>query len=448
MRRRGLEQELGNALGIWLVLPFAGLLLAIAILPLAAGHWFERNRNRGLVAGLFGLPVVLYLALFHGRPGMEQVLVTFEEYVSFIILLAALFTVAGGIYVTGHLLGTPLTNLAFLLTGAVLANFIGTTGASMVLIRPLLRANAERRHKRHVIIFAIFLMSNIGGLLTPLGDPPLFLGFLRGVDFFWTLRLFPQWAMTVALVSAVFLVVEIRAHRKEGAEVLRREIAEYVPVGVAGKMNLLFLLGIIVAVLASGPLGEAGEVIHFPFLREAVMVLMMLLSLYVAPRGPRKANHFTWHPIIEVAVIFAGIFAAMIPALAILEARGGELGLDRPWQFFWVTGILSSFLDNAPTYLTFTSTAQGVLGIEQLSGLMGEQPLAALGASPGLFLAAISCGAVFMGANSYIGNAPNFMMKSIAEESGLRMPSFFGYMAYSGMVLVPIFFLVTLVFFL
>jgi len=440
-------EDLGQSLGLWLVLPFAGLLLCIAILPLVAEHWFEKNRNRALIAAAFGVPVVVYLIGRFGSEGLTEVLLTGEEYLSFIILLAALYTISGGIYLTGNLLGTPLTNVAFLLVGAVMANFIGTTGAAMVLIRPLLRANSERHNQKHVVIFFIFVVANIGGLLTPLGDPPLFLGFLRGVDFFWTLKLLPQWAMAVGLTTAVFFVLDYRAYRKEKAVSIREDIADYVPMRIAGKVNLLFLAGVIASVLLSKPLAHVGEIVHFPFLRELVMIIMIVLSLKVGPSGPRKANHFSWAPIQEVAIIFAGIFAAMIPALAILKARGGELGLTEPWHFFWATGVLSSFLDNAPTYLTFTSTAQGFLGIGDVSGLMGTQVIEAVGRAPAAFLAAISCGAVFMGANSYIGNAPNFMVKSIAESSGLKMPSFFGYMAYSIAVLVPIFLVVTLVFF-
>jgi Na+/H+ antiporter NhaD/arsenite permease-like protein len=442
-----MTEELGYHLSPLLILPFAGLLLSIAVLPLVAEHWFEKNRHRALVAAVFGVPVVLFLLLTEGSHGLEEVLGTFEEYISFIVLLGSLYTISGGIYLTGQLLGTPTTNLAFLLSGAVLANFIGTTGASMVLIRPLLRANANRKHKRHIVIFGIFLMANIGGLLTPLGDPPLFLGFLRGVDFFWTLNLIPQWIFTVGIVAAIFMVFEQRAFRKEDKNLMRRELQVYLPMRVAGKVNVLFLFGVVAAVLLSDPLGDLGEALRFPFMRELMMLGMVVLSLKVGPSGPRASNHFTWNPIIEVAVLFAGIFAAMIPALLILEARGAELGLVHPSQFFWTTGVLSSFLDNAPTYLTFTSTAQGYLGIGSLGALTQTTPIEGIAYVPAAFLAAISCGAVFMGANSYIGNAPNFMVKAIAEESGVKMPSFFGYMAYSALVLVPVFLLVTLVFF-
>src|SRR5665648_918248 len=338
-----MPEEMGEALSLWLVLPFAGLLLSIAVLPLMAEHWFEKNRNRALVAAVFGVPVVLYLVVRFGSEGLSEVLSTGEEYISFIVLLTALFTISGGIYLTGNLLGTPLTNVAFLLVGAVLANFIGTTGAAMVLIRPLLRANADRTRKKHVIIFFIFIVCNIGGLLTPLADPPLFLGFLRGVSFFWTLQLFPQWAFTVLVVIGIFLILETRAYREDRHKFVNLATRSYLPSGIAGRINFLYLGGVIAAVLLSSPLLELGEAIHFPFLREVLMITMLVLSLKAAPTGPRASNHFNWDPIAEVAIIFAGIFAAMIPALAILEARGGELGLDQPWQFFWSTGVLSSF---------------------------------------------------------------------------------------------------------
>jgi Na+/H+ antiporter NhaD/arsenite permease-like protein len=439
---------LGDELSPWMVAPFVGLLLSIAILPLAAGEWFEKNRNKALVAALFGVPVVVYLAVAFGAEGRESLGETLHEYLSFIVLLTALFAISGGVYLSGDPLATPRNNITFLFVGAVLANFIGTTGAAMLLVRPVLRANAERTHMRHTVIFLIFIVCNIGGLLTPLGDPPLFLGFLRGVDFFWTLRLLPQWGMAVGLTLLVYAVFEVRAYRREPTQAVLADRAEYVPIRVLGKLNVLFLAGVIAAVLASQPLADAGEAIGFPFLREVVMVAMIVLSLRVGPHRPRELNRFTWGPIQEVAIIFAGIFAAMIPALAILEARGDELGITQPWQYFWATGTLSSFLDNAPTYLTFSATAQGLLGVPDQAALMGTQVVASVGAAPSAFLAAISCGAVMMGANSYIGNAPNFMVKSIAEESGIAMPHFFGYMGYSALVLLPIFGLVTLVFFL
>ena len=446
--------RLGDSLSVWLILPFVGLLLCIAVLPLAAPVWFERLRNKALVAAAFGVPVVVYLVVAQGVLGREKVLATAEDYFSFIILLTALFTISGGIYLTGDPLGTPRNNLAFLAVGALLANLVGTTGAAMLLVRPMLRANSERTHTRHVFVFLIFIVCNIGGALTPLGDPPLFLGFLQGVSFFWTLRLIPQWLVAGGLTLLVFWLVDSYYYRKEPLSALVADETEYVPLRLLGKVNFLFLGGVLLAVLASGPLARAGHAVHLPLLSEAVMVAMIALSLRFGPSQPRRLNRFSWGPIGEVAIVFAGIFAAMVPALAILEARGDEVGLSTPWQYFWASGLLSSFLDNAPTYLTFTSMAQGLLGVHSTAGLMNPQvaPVVgyapAIGYAPAAFLAAVSCGAVFMGANSYIGNAPNFMVKSIAEEHGVDMPHFFHYMAWSAVVLLPIFAVVTVLFFL
>jgi len=441
-------RELGSDLSIAWLIPFAGMLLSLAVLPLTVPRWFHRDRNKVLVAITWSLPVLVLLELVRRETGHHALLETAEEYVAFVVLLGSLFTISGGMYLTGNLLGTPRTNVAFLAVGAVLANFIGTTGAACLLIRPILRANTERRYVRHTAVFTIMVVANLGGLLTPLGDPPLFLGFLGGVDFFWTLRLFPQWALAVGLTLAIYYVIDRRYYARETPLSRVEDIEDYVPLGMAGKVNVLFLGGVIGAVLLSEPLHEIGTAIHFPFLRELIMVAMAALSLTVGSQMPRRWNQFTWAPIVEVAVLFAGIFTTMIPALAILEARGQELGLTQPWQYFWLTGVLSSFLDNAPTYLTFTSLAQGTLGVDGLGGLMSTTVTGGAAAAPAAFLAAISCGAVFMGANSYIGNAPNFMVKSIAEHTNVRMPSFFGYMGYSAAVLLPVFAIVTLVFFL
>ena len=438
---------LGDDLGLWLIAPFAGMLFCIAVLPLAAPKWFEVLRNKALVAAVFGIPVIVYLVLRQGHPGRESVLATAEEYVSFIVLLLALFAISGGIYLTGDPLGTPRNNLVFLAVGAVLANFVGTTGAAMLLVRPLLRANSERTKVRHIFIFLIFIVCNLGGLLTPLGDPPLFLGFLNGVSFTWTLRLWPQWLLVNGLILAVFFVMDTYYYRKEPAAAIAADEAEFVPIRLLGKVNILLLGGVIAAVVLSQPLAEMGKALHFPFLRELVMLAMVALSLRYGPAEPRILNRFSWEPIGEVAIVFAGIFATMVPALAILEAHGHELGLTLPWQYFWTTGVLSGVLDNAPTYLTFTSAAQGYLGIPTTGGLMSAQTMPGFAAAPAAFLAAISCGAVFMGALTYIGNAPNFMVRSIAEEHGVSMPNFFHYMAWSAVVLLPVFVLVTVVFF-
>jgi len=439
--------SLGDALSPWLIVPFGGLLLCIAVLPLAAPAWFDRLPNKALVAAVFGVPVLVYLAVEFGAVGRERILSTAEEYFSFIILLAALFTISGGIYLTGDPLGTPRNNLSFLAVGAVLANFVGTTGAAMLLVRPLLRANSERTRTRHIFVFLIFVVCNTGGLLTPLGDPPLFLGLLQGVSFFWTLRLLPQWLLANALILVVFWLIDTYHYRKEPPGALIADQAEYVPLRLLGGVNIVLLAGVLVAVILSGPLEHLGRLVHVPLFRDFILIALILLSLRFGPADPRRRNHFTWGPIGEVAIIFAGIFASMVPALAILEARGDELGITTPLQFFWTTGVLSSFLDNAPTYLSFTALAQGLTGAPDAGGLMSTQVVPSLGVAPAAFLAAISCGAVFMGANSYIGNAPNFMVKSIAEEQGVDMPHFFHYMGWSCVVLLPIFAVVSLVFF-
>ncbi len=380
--------------------------------------------------------------------GREQVLVTAEDYFSFIVLLAALFTVSGGIHLTGNLLGTPFTNTVFMMVGAVIASFIGTTGAAMLLVRPLLRANSERHHTVHIFVFTIFVVCNIGGLLTPLGDPPLFLGFLNGVDFTWTFRLWPEWLLVNSVVIVIFFALDTYVYRKRETPFDKDlDVVDYVPLGVKGALNVAFLAGVVLTVALSTHINAVGTALHIPFLREIIMIALMVLSLRVGSQEGRSLNQFTWGPIREVAIIFAGIFAAMVPALALLEANGSALGLKEPWHFFWATGGLSSVLDNAPTYLSFTSAALGYLGIDgNIGSLMAAQPTPPTGQVPADFLAAISLGAVFMGAMTYIGNAPNFMVKSMAEEQGIRMPSFFGYTAYAALILLPLFAVVTLVF--
>ena len=402
------------------VAPFVLMLLAIAVCPLRVPHWWESNRNKLLVAFVFGLPILaLYLAR---EPG--ALLHMAREYVSFILLLAGLFVISGGILLRGDLAATPLTNVGFLAAGSVLSSFVGTTGASMLLVRPLLQTNRQRRHVKHTVIFFIFLVSNIGGMLTPLGDPPLFLGYLQGVPFAWTFRLWPQWGFMVALLLALYFVWDTRHYAREPLAALRRDRAQLEPLRVRGALNILGLGGVVLAV----------AFLHEPW-REAVILALAGVSLWRTPREVRRANGFSWFPIVEVAVLFFGIFLTMIPALELLRHRGGELGVREPWQFFWATGVLSSFLDNAPTYLTFLALGQGLGLTREIVGV------------PEAILAAISVGAVAMGANSYIGNAPNFMVKSIAEEQGVQMPSFFGYMLYSGLVLLPLFVAVTLVFY-
>jgi len=410
---------LGHTLPLWSVLPFAGMLLSIALIPLVSPDFWARHF--GKVSLAFGAPMAVYF-LF---ADYHELLHTALEYFSFIVLLGSLFTISGGILLKGTLRGRPAVNCAFLGVGAVIANLLGTTGAAMLLIRPLLRANAHRKKKSHVFIFFIFVVANMGGSLTPIGDPPLFLGYLKGVPFFWTLKnLWHFWLLGNSLVIGVFYVLDRRAMRAEEAQDggIDEGVGERVPLSMEGAWNFALLGVVICAVFAPTPW------------REVAMIAASAVSVWKTPKPIREKNEFTWHPIEEVAILFAGIFATMIPALLILKARGGELGVTQPWHFFWVTGSLSSFLDNAPTYLTFLSLAQGLSGPADVVGV----------AAP--ILQGISAGAVFMGANSYIGNAPNFMVKSIVESAGVRMPSFLGYMAYSVVVLLPIFALVTWVF--
>jgi Na+/H+ antiporter NhaD/arsenite permease-like protein len=447
--------RLAQQLPLISVVPFLLLLLAIAVLPLFAGHWWEHNRNKAIVVACFALPMIAYLGLVHGPAGRFVLEEKLLEYVAFIVLLAALYTISGGIYIQGSLSGTPLVNSGMMAVGAVLANLIGTTGASVVLIRPLLRANKSRRDKVHVVVFFIFVVSNCAGLLTPLGDPPLFLGFLMGVPFEWTLQLWPQWLLMNAALIAIFnvwdqIVLDREERERPGSQL--EAVMEHEPFAIHGKRNLLFLLGVMAVVLASGKgIGHGGQ--PWPFgVKEAMMAVLAAVSYGVTPAGHHRRNAFNFDPIIEVAVLFVGIFVTMAPALVILNAWGQgardvlgmSFGLHRPWHFFWATGSLSSFLDNAPTYLTFSATAAGLEGVAAEGRFLGEFLLRGEGAA-GL-LAAISTGAVFMGAMTYIGNGPNFMVKAIAESSGVKMPSFFGYIAYSVAVLLPLFLIVTLVF--
>jgi Na+/H+ antiporter NhaD/arsenite permease-like protein len=408
----------------WSIVFFVALLLSIAVIPLISGEWW--GKRYGYVSLALAIPAAVVI-VFHEK---MLLLDTLKDYVSFIILLGSLFVISGGIVIKTSARGKPLLNTVFLLIGAVFASFIGTTGASMVLIRPLIRANRWRTHKLHTFIFFIFLVSNIGGLLTPLGDPPLFLGFLRGVPFSWTFRLFPVWLFAVAILLVIYFLIDSRLVKKENEEALLEELDDAPAEGlkIRGSVNFVFLAMVI------------GSFFIPPVAREALMVAAAALSLNFTPVALREENAFTYHPIIEVAILFAGIFVTMVPPMKILEASGNSLGVDSPWKFFWASGSLSSFLDNAPTYLVFTSAAKGVAVAKGIvTGLVAGVPE--------IFLKAISVGSVFMGANSYIGNGPNFMVKAICEENEVRMPSFFGYMAWSVGILVPLFIVITLLFF-
>lgn len=454
--------NLGAELPLWSVIPFAGILLSIAIFPLVAPHFWHHHYPKIAAAWAVVFAVPFTLA-YRGHALYEIWHIVVSDFLPFIILLFGLFTVAGGIVVRGSMRGSPKVNLILLLVGTSIASLVGTTGASMILIRPVLRANAWRRHQVHVVVFFIFLVSNIGGSLTPLGDPPLFLGFLNGVHFFWTaIHIFPDTLFTAGLVFVVFYALDTYLYRKETPP---PPDPNPVPFAIDGKLNFLFLGGILGAVLLSG-LADWGEIpvglgIHESvqnIVRDVVILGMGAASWFTTSQTLRKANEYTWGPIREVAILFSAIFITIIPALAILKAGSqGHLAflvnaVNTPARYFWATGVLSSFLDNAPTYLTFFHASLGQLypGVPQPEAvryLMGEVAGTSF-PSGDHYLAAISAGAVFMGANTYIGNAPNFMVKAIAEEAGVPMPSFFGYMLkYSIPVLIVVFLLSTPVFF-
>ena len=449
------EGGFGEALPLYSIVPFAGILLSISLFPLFFPHfWHKRYPLVSLAWGAaFAIP---FLAAYGSRALSEISHIIILDYLPFLILLWGLYTVSGGIVFRGSFAGTPLFNTALLSSGAVLASFMGTTGAAMLLIRPLMRANSGRRHRKHVVVFFIFLVANIGGALTPLGDPPLFLGFLHGVPFFWTLKLFLPFLFVSVLLLAIFFVVDSRYYGKEVVAGPREgEAPAAGKFRIEGAFNFLLILCILGSVLFSGTfrLGsfELGGIRleYQDLVREILTIAAGLASLWLTSRKLRKDNGFSWEPMREVAILFAAIFVTMIPALAMLKAGDkGHLaflvgGAGEPWHYFWLTGALSSFLDNAPTYLTFLNMALGHFS----PGLPEKEAILDLIANHELYLEAISTGAVFMGANTYIGNAPNFMVKSIAEEGGIAMPSFLGYIfKWSLPILIPVFILTGMVF--
>ncbi|GAB6165502.1 sodium:proton antiporter [Thermostilla marina] len=450
---------------LWMVTPFVILLLAIALLPLMkwSEHWWESNLHRFYVAAVLAFVTLIYFLVMHGNaieahwpahhisePSADLnwgltfdvfANAIFNEYVPFIVLLFALYTISGGIRIEGDLRAHPLTNSIIILLGALLASFVGTTGAAMLLIWLLLDTNAERKHVQHTVIFFIFCVCNCGGCLLPIGDPPLFLGYLKGVPFLWTFQLWKEWLfVNGVLVVIYFLMDYLYFYRKEEKlDVLRDEVRTR-KLTVRGLFpHLPLLIGVIFGVALLDP-SQAfpGTNWHPPmYLREVVQLAMVALSLIWGDDELRKANQFNYHAIIEVAALFFGIFITMQPALQILNVEGPNLGLTSPVQFFWATGALSSFLDNAPTYVVFFETARS---------LGGENLVPPGNGVAEHLLVAISIGAVFMGANTYIGNAPNFMVRAIADKRGVKMPSFFGYMLWSGLILIPLFVVVTFVF--
>ena len=439
-----------SALSLLWLIPFVGILLSIAVFPLVAPHFW--HHNYGKVSLFWGVAFFIAFTVVNGAnmSFFYLVEVYLLEFIPFIALLLALFTVSGGIQLKGELIGSPKLNLIILLIGTILASWMGTTGAAMLLIRPLIRANAWRKYRVHSVVFFIFLVANIGGSLTPIGDPPLFLGFLKGVAFDWTItHMILPMAFTAGIVLTIYFVIDTVLYKKETNVPQKDPNGE--KLSVVGKANFILIGAVVGAVLlASMDLGTAFTIHHVAMpvallLQVVLLLIITFISLKITSKEIRKGNEFEWEPIVEVAKLFATIFITMVPAIAMLKA-----GVDGPLgtiikgvknesgefinsSFFWATGILSSFLDNAPTYVVFFNTAGG-----DANYLMGEGFMTLL---------AISMGAVFMGANTYIGNAPNFMVKSIAEGSKIKMPSFFGYMAWSGLILIPTFILVTFVFF-
>ena len=435
------------------VIPFVLMLSAIAVFPLirAIEPWWENNLNRFLVAVVLAVATCAYYQFFYEQAGFAAVSHTLHhailnEYIPFIVLLFSLYTICGGIRITGDLPAHPLTNTAIISVGGAIASFVGTTGAAMLLIRLVLETNSERRYVTHTIIFFIFIVCNCGGCLLPIGDPPLFLGYLEGVDFLWTLSaLWLPWLFTNAVLLLIYYVWDTIRYRQETPRDIQLDETRIRRIQTAGWfVNLPLLLGVILSVALLDPKKSIpGTNWHAPlYTREVVQLALVAISLGLGSRAVRQSNRFNYHAILEVAALFFGIFICMQPALQILEIQGAKLGIDTPVEFFWLTGSLSAILDNAPTYLVFFETADA-----QFPGALAELVNDPQHPSHAL-LRAISLGAVFMGAMTYIGNGPNFMVKAIAERTGVRMPSFFGYMLYSASVLLPVMVAVTWIFFL
>ncbi|MBR2867212.1 MAG: sodium:proton antiporter [Alistipes sp.] len=426
---------------LWMVIPFVIMLLTIAIAPLAMEHVWESNRNKFIFT--FAISVVTIVLLSFYGMGHSIVHNLLYDYIPFIMLLLALFVVTGGIHIRGDIAATPFINTSILGMGFLLASFMGTTGAAMLLIRPLLQINKQRKYRVHTVLFFIALVANCGGILTPLGDPPLFLLYLRGAEFQWFSSMFPEWLVAGLLLMCIYFILDRHYYAKEPAENILRDSTEHEPIRISGARNFIYLGMVIAAVLFLNrsyipAMRAEGAPFYIAFLRDIVLGVIIILSLVTTPKQVRKANNFSWAPILEVAILFVGIFVTMTPAMMYLNQHAMDLGLTEPWQFFYSTGTLSSFLDNAPTAVAFHTVATGlpeVAGVEYVAGI------------PEILLTAISLGAVFFGAMTYIGNGPNFMVKAIAEEAGVKMPSFFGYIVkFSLVILLPVYVIVQLIF--
>lgn len=432
-------EPIAHEVSAFLLIPFVLMLLSIAIGPVVAGHWWEKNINKLVVALVLGIPTaIILIAQGFGHELQHQIVF---DYIPFVLLLGGLFTVTGGIRLSGDIRATPGVNTLFLGIGAILASLMGTTGAAMLLIRPVLETNKQRKHTVHTVLFFIAIVANAGGLLTPLGDPPLFLLYLRGAPFTWFLKLAPEAFIIDIVLLATYYIMDRINYAKESVKDIARDVTEVKPLRLEGAVNFIWLLGIVASVAFINE--QYIEVIktgspYWKFLREGAIVLMMILSLITTKRKVREANRFTWDPILEVAFLFIGIFITMTPALIFLQEHASNMGLHSPLHFFFATGALSGFLDNAPTALAFHSVASGLPQIADAPYVAGI---------PEILLKAISMGAVLFGSMTYIGNGPNFMVKAIAEAEGIKMPSFFAYMyKFSLIILLPLFAIIGILF--
>lgn len=439
----------------WSMIPFGIMLLMIAIGPLIAEKFWEKNVNKLIVSLVLGVPTAVCLIMGGMTAELEHQL--FFDYIPFIVLLLSLFVITGGIHMSGDIKAKPIINTGFLAAGWVLASIMGTTGAAMLLIRPVITTNQQRKYTVHTILFFIALVANCGGLLTPLGDPPLFMLFLRGASFTWFLKLLPEWLFVGGLLLIIYFCVDTYFYKKEHWTSLSADSREQEPIRFSGKINFLYLIGVVlsVALINEGmipQMGEEGAHLWLRYLREIVLLSLTFLSLYTTKHEVRyDLNKYSWAPIVEVAVLFLGIFTTMTPALAYLKAHAADLGFNAPWQFYYASGALSSFLDNTPTAVAFHGVASGLpesLTAAQAGIVDGVfESTSFVAGIPEILLKAISLGAVMFGAMTYIGNGPNFMVKAIAEENGIKMPSFFGYMIkFSLIVLLPIYILAQLIF--
>jgi len=430
-----------KSMPLWAIIPFVLMLLCIALGPLFFENWWEKNKNKLLVSLILGIPVAGYL-IAQGLTGDLKHQMLFE-YVPFIILLGALFVITGGIHLKGDIQAKPWINTSFLGIGAILASIMGTTGAAMLLIRPVIRTNNARKFKVHTILFFIAIVANAGGLLTPLGDPPLFMLYLKGAEFTWFFHMLPEWAFVNAVLLLLYFIADSYYYKKEPLENIKFDKTNVEPLGLKGNINFLFLAGVVasVAFLNEHYLPIMAESDWAGFIREGSIVSMAVLSLLFTKKPIREANKFSWGPILEVAFLFFGIFITMIPALEYLKTNAHDLGINSNAQYYYATGSLSAFLDNTPTALAFHQLA---LGMNDGSVVEGVRYVAGVDE---MILTAICLGAVLFGAMTYIGNGPNFMVKAIAEESKIKMPSFFGYMIkFSLIVLLPVYILVQLIF--